>query len=100
MDEKSREELNAISKTMRDERYTPEAIAKGTAAGEKLLGATHPELWESAKSFLFNEQSLGKFRETAEKNAAEGKSNIFPFPDIAKLKVEGKGEELMEEPLD
>ena len=84
---------------MRNEGYTAEAISKGTAEGEKLL-AGYPDIWERAKTLLFNETSFAKLRSLAEKNEAAGKPNFFPLPDVKrKSEAEGKDEELVE-PLD
>jgi len=90
VDGKTREELNGVIKTMRDEGYAPEALAKGRAEGER------------SKTFLFNEESYAKMRVLAEKNAAGGKPNAFPLPDVGKKsELEGKVEgEKVVGPLD
>jgi len=79
VDEKTRKELEKITKVMYDEGLTPEAIAKGRETGEKLL-APYLTIVERAKTFLYNEEGLGKIRETILKFEAEGKPSPFPYP--------------------
>ncbi|KAK0657826.1 hypothetical protein B0T16DRAFT_386295 [Cercophora newfieldiana] len=96
VDEKTREELNVVTKTMFNAGLTPEAISEARDAAEKIM-VGYPEMWERVKQWSFNEESLGKMRTHAEKNVAEGKGNPFPFlvGNIG-AKSEAKDEEVVE----
>ncbi|KAK0631457.1 hypothetical protein B0T14DRAFT_559249 [Immersiella caudata] len=91
VDEKTRKDLETISRIMYSEGLTPEAIAKGREAGEKLL-AGYPTIVERAKRFLFDDEGLKKIRETILKCEAEGRPSHFPYPL-------GKGGKVDEEEL-
>jgi hypothetical protein len=95
VDEKTREDLSDISRKMYSEGLTAEAISEARKSAGKLL-VDHPGILEQAVNMLFNDSALGKMRESYEKNAAEGKPSLSPYPfgKTSETKDEGLVESL------